>query len=75
MQVRLEDGLEIPLPHEAVERYSGRFVLRIPRSLHRQLAHASKRNGTSLNQYVMHLLSYALGRQGAREARVVSEES
>lgn len=43
-------GNEIP-PPSVPEEYSGRFLLRIPRSLHRALAESAKREGVSLNQY------------------------
>lgn len=38
---------------------SGKILIRIPRSLHRQLIDGSKREGTSLNQHIVYLLSYA----------------
>jgi len=63
IEVRLEDGLEVPPPHEVVEEYSGRFLMRAPKSVHRELATRARREGTSLNQYVLHLLSWALGRE------------
>ena len=37
--------------------YSGQFKLRIPRSLHRSLAEHSKKEGISMNQYCVYLLS------------------
>ena len=37
--------------------YSGKFNLRLPRSLHRALADGAERDGVSLNQYVVSLLS------------------
>ena len=37
--------------------YSGQFKLRIPKSLHRQLSEQSKREGISMNQYCLYLLS------------------
>lgn len=36
IETALEDGEPIPLPR-SVEAYSGRFVVRIPKSLHREL--------------------------------------
>ena len=42
---------------ETVENYSGQFKLRIPRSLHRLLAEHSQREGISMNQYCVYLLS------------------
>ena len=52
----LEDGLHIPEPVK-LEEYSGQFKLRIPRSLHRQLAQRSSEEGISMNQYCLYLLS------------------
>lgn len=52
----MEDGYEIPEPTTANE-YSGQFKLRIPKSLHRQLAEHSKREGISMNQYCLYLLT------------------
>jgi len=63
IEVRLDDGLEVPPPHETVEEYSGRFLMRVPKSLHRELATSARREATSLNQYVLHLLSLGLGRE------------
>lgn len=52
----LEEGGKIHEP-DSLEDYSGQFKLRIPRSLHRSLAEHSKREGISMNQYCMYLLS------------------
>ena len=52
----IEDGLPIPEPDE-LDDYSGQFKLRIPKSLHRSLAEHSKREGISMNQYCLYLLS------------------
>lgn len=56
IEAALEDGIEIHEP-DSLEEYSGQFKLRIPRSLHRSLAEHSKREGISMNQYCMYLLS------------------
>jgi predicted RNase H-like HicB family nuclease len=53
---RLEGGQEVPEPLQ-VEDFSGKFVLRIPRMLHRSLDREAKRQRVSLNQYIAHLLS------------------
>ena len=52
----LEDGYEIPEP-TSDEEYSGQFKLRLPKSLHRALAENSKREGISMNQYCLYLLT------------------
>ena len=56
IQAALEDGIEIYEPG-SLEDYSGQFKLRIPRSLHRSLAEHSQREGVSMNQYCVYLLS------------------
>ena len=56
IEAALEDGIEIQEPDNLGD-YSGQFKLRIPRSLHRLLAEHSKREGISMNQYCVYLLS------------------
>ena len=56
IEAALEAGIQIQEP-ESLEGYSGQFKLRIPRSLHRLLAEHSKREGISMNQYCVYLLS------------------
>ncbi|MGN0436501.1 MAG: type II toxin-antitoxin system HicB family antitoxin [Wujia sp.] len=56
LEAAFEEGIEIQEP-DSLEDYSGQFKLRIPRSLHRSLAAHSKREGISMNQYCVYLLS------------------
>ncbi len=56
IETEYEAGADIPLPSYAVE-HSGKFNLRLPRSLHRKLAESADNEGVSLNQYVTTLLS------------------
>ena len=51
-----EFGDEIP-PPASKHRYSGKFVVRVPTSLHRSLALRAGVEGVSLNQLVSTLLS------------------
>lgn len=51
-----EQGLPIPEPATQSE-YSGKFVVRLPKSLHRDLAIAAEREGVSLNAYVAYVLA------------------
>ncbi|MEL7359362.1 MAG: type II toxin-antitoxin system HicB family antitoxin [Cyanobacteria bacterium J06560_6] len=51
-----EDGFPIPLPH-TMAAYSGKTMLRMPKYLHQRLAESAKREGVSLNQYLVALLS------------------
>jgi len=61
IQGTYEMGQDIPLPRD-MEEYSGKFMVRIPRSLHRTLAHAAKQEGVSLNQYIASLLAAGVQR-------------
>lgn len=56
LEAALEEGIAIYEP-DSLEDYSGQFKLRIPRSLHRSLAEHSQREGVSMNQYCVYLLS------------------
>lgn len=56
LETAYELGREIPLPSYR-EEYSGKFNVRLPKSLHRKLAEAAEREGVSLNTYVVELLS------------------
>lgn len=60
VSVALEDGIEIPEPRDPTA-YSGRFLLRIPRGLHAELARQAEQEGVSLNQYVSVTLAGATG--------------
>ncbi len=53
----LEDNIPIPEPSR-VKDYSGQFKLRLPKSLHKELAERSKQEGISMNQYCVYLLSH-----------------
>ena len=56
IETKLENGFDVPKP-QSVEDYSGRFNLRIPKSLHQALAIEAQREGVSLNQYALYKLS------------------
>ena len=73
IEARLESGHHIPEPTNP-HGYSGRLLVRMPKSLHRKLAAQSRREGTSLNTYLVSLLS---GRSANDEAEhlAVAEES
>ena len=56
IETKLEAGFDIPLP-VGYEKYSGKFVVRIPKSLHYKLAIEAEQEGISLNQYALYKLS------------------
>ena len=56
LETAYQQGLDIPLPSDG-PGYSGKFVVRLPRHLHRRLAQSAEHDGVSLNQYVVSLLA------------------
>ena len=52
---------KIPPPSvaEPVDRYSGKFIVRVPRTVHARLARRAKQEGVSLNQLVVSVLARA----------------
>jgi antitoxin HicB len=60
VETALEEDLDIPEPRP-VEQYSGKFVVRVPKSLHRELVEQAEREGVSLNAYVSTELGKAVG--------------
>lgn len=56
LEVKLENGLPIPMP-ESTGDYSGRFNLRLPKSLHQRLAIEAEREGVSLNTLALYKLT------------------
>jgi antitoxin HicB len=57
IEVAYEKGMEIPEPNSQDNKFSGRITLRTPRSLHRELVSHAEKEGVSLNQYIVYLLS------------------
>lgn len=56
----VESGHPIPEP-KGEEEFSGKFSVRLPKSLHRDLVDRAEREGVSLNQYITSVLSRAAG--------------
>ena len=56
LEIKLENNLPIPIPQN-VEKYSGKFVVRLPRTLHQRLAIEADKEGISLNQLVLYKLA------------------
>ena len=55
----MDDGTAVDLEDykKQLEEYSGKLVLRIPRSLHKSLKEAAAAEGVSLNQYMLYKLA------------------
>lgn len=65
----IEEGVEIPEPKSEDEtEYSGKFIVRLPKSLHRSLAQRAEAEGVSLNQLVVSLLSSSAAVHGFEAA-------
>jgi antitoxin HicB len=60
-EAALEEGISIPEPRPIPE-FSGKFVVRVPKSLHRQLVETAGQEGVSLNQYINVALAAAVSR-------------
>jgi len=58
IETKLDAGFEIPVPIDS-EKYSGKFVLRLPKSLHARLVAEAEHEGVSLNQYALYKLAHA----------------
>ena len=56
IETKLEEGFEVPLPVK-YNNFSGKFVIRIPKSLHYKLSVEAEQEGVSLNQYALYKLS------------------
>lgn len=56
IETKLENGFKIPLP-VGYENFSGKFIVRIPKSLHYKLTIEAEKEGVSLNQYALYKLS------------------
>ena len=62
IETALADGDTVPLPRQ-IEDYSGKFIVRLPKSLHRDLTLLAKEEGVSLNAFVSHTLAQAAARK------------
>lgn len=63
--IQLDDGYPIP-PPQTVDAFSGKFMLRVAKSLHRDLSRAADIEGVSLNQYVSTQLARVAGERTRR---------
>jgi len=56
IETKLEVGIDLPEPMLTNDS-SGKFVVRLPKSLHRRLSVEAELEGVSLNQYALYKLS------------------
>ncbi len=58
IEVALLEAKNIPEPAAAdTLNYSGKFTLRLPKTLHKDLAERAEQEAVSLNQYLLYLIS------------------
>jgi predicted RNase H-like HicB family nuclease len=56
IETKIANGFPVPEPIDE-SQYSGKFVLRLPKTLHARLAQEAEKEGVSLNQYALYRLS------------------
>jgi predicted RNase H-like HicB family nuclease len=56
IETKLENGFPVPIPQDP-GNFSGKFIVRLPKTLHARLATEAEREGVSLNQYALYKLS------------------
>lgn len=68
VSARIDAGEEIPAPQyrtEPMQDMSGKFVARVPKTIHAKLAMRAREEGVSLNTLVLSLIAEGLGRRDA----------
>jgi antitoxin HicB len=68
----LKSGDPVPEPTEEIELPSGKWLQRVPRSLHLKLIRLAKVEGASLNQFITAVLAQAVGEKIAQPSRGVA---
>lgn len=72
LAVAQEFGDDVPPPFSSV---SGKFVQRVPKSLHRQLVDRAKSEGVSLNTLVVSLVAEGMGRRQVQLSALTSRST
>jgi antitoxin HicB len=65
IDIALQDGREITEPVD--DQFSGKFNVRIPKSLHRELVARAQEENVSLNQLAVYLLSSGIIKGGIHQ--------
>ena len=60
LEATIAKGQTVPEPMEELE-YSGKLVVRLPKSLHRHAAYAANRENVSLNQFIVSSIAEQIG--------------
>lgn len=73
LETELRKGSAIPEPRKE-EDFSGKFVVRVSKSLHQKVNEAAEEEGVSLNQWINITLAEAVGLALSKKKRVVQEQ-
>src|ERR1700733_1243421 len=66
LRAALKNGNDIPLPEKDDDELpSGKWLMRVPRTLHKKLVDLADREGVSLNQFVTVCLAEVVGEKRA----------
>lgn len=69
LETEIEDGETIPEPRND-EEFSGKFVLRVSKSMHRKFVETASDESVSLNQWLVSVLSEAVGTAKTSKSRL-----
>lgn len=76
MRVWIEDCIDaqahVPLPDKDPDLPSGKWLQRVPRTLHLKLNQLARREGVSLNQLVTSIIAEAVGKKNADATSLLS---
>ena len=68
IEIHKEDGTPLPAA-TAGKKYSGKFVVRVGKDLHKELAIDAMRHGESLNSFCVHILREKRAHYGGESGR------
>lgn len=73
VSAQIDMGRKVPLPKwqpEAVpEDVSGKFIQRVPKTIHAKLVRRAKAEGVSLNSLVLTFIAEGLGKKGGKSPK------
>jgi antitoxin HicB len=72
LEIALEHEQPIPEPIESGSEFSGRLILRMPKSLHKKAAYLAERDGVSLNQFIVTGLAEHVGGRSQFHSQVTT---
>lgn len=74
LEAAKEAGKPIPKPGE-LEQQSGKWVQRVPKSIHLRLVEKAKQEGVSLNTLVVAMLAEGLGKKHASKSHAAAQRT